>query len=662
MVSELAGEGAVPPQLPTPVSHAKLHVCLRRSIRRGSLLSRQYVNPPLDSKLDFFVDVGNNLAYATSEVIRNMSAVLFKSIQSSVRGDSWSRSMKNTSKVLVNVQFAGFNRSLWSRSATCSSKALVNRTSRSRFVRILSKVLISFSFAVFNRSRSVNSSRVLDRVDAMLAVFDSDSWRRSNESLSAVLVPPCVVISVHTMAPGYEKVSIAKVFSREVFDRVIEEEFSENDQHKGSEKSNFNGSVADQEVVLKNGGEELQASLMAIPIQNSAMISRPQIFDVIVSTQQSNIWLNSNCKETFDWSKKGWCHLIGEFADLCDCCASAYKEGGIVTYQKSVLEIGGEKLGGSKLFGIIIPGFASIQLRAWSILDCPYWSLNFNLPDLVLLDTTKLLSTVNCWPKCRLLDPYNQTDYPECKSRPDTGLSAIAKLDPGYIIGPLSSVWKEWIKWCSEFGVDHKHFKGKHTYVPDTQNGYWQFDMGYFLIGNNSTGLCESGCAAIVNFSTSLLTGPTTIVTEINHAIRAEEVVSTECIEIISKYGEMIWDLLVSGVKPDEVCSQVGLCFFNGVVGSNIEMVVEEDNEGKASSDPMCNACEIAVAWVHNQLKQKVVKEKVFDYVNQLCEKIPSPMGESTIDLIEQIGFIVHGFWRKTSVQVEEPSCLSLSF
>jgi hypothetical protein len=34
-----------------------------------------------------------------------------------------------------------------------------------------------------------------------------------------------------------------------------------------------------------------------------------------------------------------------------------------------------------------------------------------------------------------LLDPYNQTDHPECKSRPDSGLSAITELDPGYITG-----------------------------------------------------------------------------------------------------------------------------------------------------------------------------------------------------------------------------------
>jgi hypothetical protein len=44
----------------------------------------------------------------------------------------------------------------------------------------------------------------------------------------------------------------------------------------------------------------------------------------------------------------------------------------------------------SKLSGIIIPGFASTQLRAWSILDCPYTPLDFNPLDLVWLDTTKV--------------------------------------------------------------------------------------------------------------------------------------------------------------------------------------------------------------------------------------------------------------------------------
>ncbi|CAO2824331.1 unnamed protein product [Amaranthus hypochondriacus] len=124
--------------------------------------------------------------------------------------------------------------------------------------------------------------------------------------------------------------------------------------------------------------------------------------------------------------------------------------------QRGFIFVDGQEFKGddTKLSGIIIPGFASTQLRAWSILDCPYSPLDFNPLDLVWLDTTKLLSGLNCWLKCIMLEPYNQTDHPECKSRPDSGLSAITELDPGYITGPLSSVWKEWVKWCIEFGIE----------------------------------------------------------------------------------------------------------------------------------------------------------------------------------------------------------------
>lgn len=185
-------------------------------------------------------------------------------------------------------------------------------------------------------------------------------------------------------------------------------------------------------------------------------------------------------------------------------------------------------------------------------------------------------------------------------------------------------------------GVDPKHFKGNHSYVPVTKKGYWQFEMGDFLVGNQSTGFCEGGCAAIVDSGTSLIAGPTTIVAQINHAIGAEGVVSAECKAIASQYGEMIWDLLVSGVQPDKVCSQLGLCYLDGAqsVSSNVEMVVDEENtNGKSvGKDALCAACEMAVVWMKTQLKNEEVKEKVLEYVDQLCESIPSPGGESLID------------------------------
>ena len=43
-----------------------------------------------------------------------------------------------------------------------------------------------------------------------------------------------------------------------------------------------------------------------------------------------------------------------------------------------------------KLSGIIIPGFASSQLRAWAHLDCPFSPLGFKPLDLVWLDTRKV--------------------------------------------------------------------------------------------------------------------------------------------------------------------------------------------------------------------------------------------------------------------------------
>ncbi|KAM0957718.1 hypothetical protein ACFX2I_025743 [Malus domestica] len=60
-------------------------------------------------------------------------------------------------------------------------------------------------------------------------------------------------------------------------------------------------------------------------------------------------------------------------------------------------------------------------------------------------------------------------------------------------------------------GVDSSHFKGEHTYVPVTQKGYWQFDMGDVLIDGESSGFCANGYSAIADSGTSLLAGPTEV-------------------------------------------------------------------------------------------------------------------------------------------------------
>jgi len=131
-----------------------------------------------------------------------------------------------------------------------------------------------------------------------------------------------------------------------------------------------------------------------------------------------------------------------------------------------------------------------------------------------------------------------------------------------------------------------------------------------------------------------LCTGPTAVITQINHAIGAEGVVSVECKTLVSQYGDMIWDLLVSGVQPDEVCSQLGLCFLSGAKSesTNIEMVVGKESSDSVGEDALCTACEMAVVWMKSQLNNAGVKDKVLEYVTELCDKIPSPGGQSVID------------------------------
>ncbi|XVE78453.1 hypothetical protein DITRI_Ditri13aG0146500 [Diplodiscus trichospermus] len=185
-------------------------------------------------------------------------------------------------------------------------------------------------------------------------------------------------------------------------------------------------------------------------------------------------------------------------------------------------------------------------------------------------------------------------------------------------------------------GIDSNHYKGEHTHVPVTQKGYWQFDMGDVLIGDETTGFCSGGCAAIADSGTSLLAGPTTIIAQINHAIGASGVISQECKAMVSLYGKTILELLVSETQPQKICSQIGFCTFDGTRGTSarIESVVDE-SVGKSFNgvhDAMCTACEMAVVWMQNKLRRNETEEQILDYVNDLCERLPSPNGESAVD------------------------------
>ncbi|PKI48872.1 hypothetical protein CRG98_030720 [Punica granatum] len=65
-----------------------------------------------------------------------------------------------------------------------------------------------------------------------------------------------------------------------------------------------------------------------------------------------------------------------------------------------------------------------------------------------------------------------------------------------------------------------------------------------------------------------------------------------------------------------------------------IESVVGERSSRSSGvhSDAMCSACEMAVVWMRHQLQQNLTQERILDYVDQLCDRVPSPMGQSAVE------------------------------
>ncbi|CAH9082277.1 unnamed protein product [Cuscuta europaea] len=214
-------------------------------------------------------------------------------------------------------------------------------------------------------------------------------------------------------------------------------------------------------------------------------------------------------------------------------------------------------------------------------------------------------------------------------------------MDQGLVNEPVFSFWLNRNSEDEEGGeivfggVDPKHYKGKHTYVPVTQKGYWQFEMGDVLIDGKHTEYCGSGCAAIADSGTSLIAGPTPVITLINHAIGASGVVSQECKVLVENYGKSIVDLLLREENPKKICSNIGLCTFDGTrgVSMGIESVVpEKEGRSNGRGDAECNTCEMAVFWMQSLLLQNRTADQILSSVNELCERLPSPVGESSVD------------------------------
>ncbi|XP_004425164.1 PREDICTED: cathepsin E [Ceratotherium simum simum] len=82
-------------------------------------------------------------------------------------------------------------------------------------------------------------------------------------------------------------------------------------------------------------------------------------------------------------------------------------------------------------------------------------------------------------------------------------------------------------------GYDHSHFSGSLNWVPVTKQGYWQIALDAIQVGGTVM-FCSEGCQAIVDTGTSLITGPSDKIKQLQEAIGAEPVDGEYAVECVN--------------------------------------------------------------------------------------------------------------------------------
>jgi phytepsin len=155
-------------------------------------------------------------------------------------------------------------------------------------------------------------------------------------------------------------------------------------------------------------------------------------------------------------------------------------------------------------------------------------------------------------------------------------------------------------------GVDQNHYTGDITYVPVSKQTYWEFVVDSIAI--SSTYYCNK-CNAIADSGTSLIAGPTEMVSKIQQQIGATGIFTGECQQFIEQDGEEIIKYIESGVPPEEICQALGEC-----------------------PGGYCDTCTTLMFYVKLLLQDNATDEEILHLLEQLCQYIPSPNGEATVD------------------------------
>ncbi|GFR60011.1 proactivator polypeptide, partial [Elysia marginata] len=110
------------------------------------------------------------------------------------------------------------------------------------------------------------------------------------------------------------------------------------------------------------------------------------------------------------------------------------------------------------------------------------------------------------------------------------------------------------------------------------------------------------------------------------------EALKPQCDAFVSEYAPYVVDIVVSDLKPDNVCVKLGLCSSKKGI-TEIRPLLKKSN-GKVE-DELCPVCLMAVAVLENMLPQNATEEVMIDALRkEVCERLPVSMKDQCKSMV----------------------------
>ncbi|KAJ6637825.1 Prosaposin [Pseudolycoriella hygida] len=137
----------------------------------------------------------------------------------------------------------------------------------------------------------------------------------------------------------------------------------------------------------------------------------------------------------------------------------------------------------------------------------------------------------------------------------------------------------------------------------------------------------------------------------LQHACDRLHKLRNKCKSIVTKHGDKIADLIIKGLAPKVICSELGMCFADDNLQIDeavqvsviaIPSKVEQTKAVGVSSDsPLCVICEYVMTQLEVELKDKKTQEEIENTVRNICKKMPKTVNQKCTKFVNDYGTLI---------------------